>query len=200
MCYSTRSSLTAWLVSVVIAAYLWKRNKRFDRWNSLFILSFSAVQLFEAGIWSSDSERCRNLYLGLLLVALYSQPLAQTFGAWKTTGSIVLKRFIILYGFILLYTVYRIFTEKFYSTVGPNGHLVWNSTGTDFITGGCKILGVLYLIGLFLGLLWALPNSLPLIAIGAITFIWSLTQTSSGEFGSYWCYTAVAYSIVALLV
>lgn len=198
MCYSTRSSLIAWAVSMIIAAYLYRRNNKFDRWNAAFIVSFAMVQLCEAGIWSSPDKRRTSIYLGLLLIALYSQPLVQTYGAWTVTKSDILKIMTIVYAIMFIYAIYRAATEKFYSTVGPNGHLVWNAQGTDYFTGGHRFLGILYLIGLFLGLLWVFPNSLPLIAVGAITFIWSMSRVSTGEFGSYWCYTAVAYSLMAL--
>jgi len=202
MCFSTRSSLIAWVISVVIAAYLWQRNKNNDRWNATFILSFSAVQLCEAGIWYENNGKSKitHIWLGLLLLALYSQPLVQTFNAWKKTQSQFLGLMTILFLVIFVYTLYRVFTGEFYSTIGPNGHLVWNSKTKDFITGGFPIIGLLYLIGLFLGLLWILPESIPLITIGVLTFIWSMSQAPGGEFGSFWCYSAVAYSVTALLL
>jgi hypothetical protein len=53
---------------------------------------------------------------------------------------------------------------------------------------------------LILGLFWALPTSIPLIIIGISTMLWSLSKVSSREFGSYWCYISVLYSMVALLI
>lgn len=200
MCYSTRSSLIAWGVSMVIAAYLFQRNRGYDRWNAAFIVSFAMVQLCEAGIWSTTDKRKIHVYLAFLLIALYSQPLVQSYGAYSATKSSVLKIMVGVYLVMFIYTLYRAVTEQFYVNIGPNGHLVWNAKGTDYFTGGLPILGVLYLIGLFLGLLWILPTSIPLLAIGLATFIWSMSQRDSGEFGSYWCYTAVAYSLMALFV
>ena len=196
MCYSTQASLTAWIISVVIGIYLWNRNSKYDRWNAGFIWSFSAIQLWEAGIWSSPHN---EIYLQLIMITLISQPLLQTFGAWQTTGSPFLKIMVGIYLFIFLYTVYRALTEKLSVSIGQSGHLVWNSDHTSFLSGGYPIISWLYLIGLVLGLLWALPTSLPLIIIGIATMLWSLSKVSSKEFGSYWCYVAVVYSIIALL-
>jgi hypothetical protein len=113
---------------------------------------------------------------------------------------------------IWLYTLYRTFTEHFYASVGPNGHLVWNASvaggypllagfrriGQD--SGSISVLGLFCLGGLVLGLLYDIPNTLILIAVGVATMSWSLSRVSSKEFSSYWCYTAVAYSIAALFV
>jgi len=203
MCFSTESSLIAWVISVVIAIYLWKRNRNYDRWNSAFILSFSTVQLCEAGLWNQNppsSTPRTHIWLSILLVALYSQPLVQTFCAWRHSGDQILKIMTLIYTIILVIMLYRTMTENFYTTVGPNGHLVWNSRRRPFLTGGCYLIGILYLIGVFLGLLWVVPQSMPLIAIGFFTLVWSMSQAPGGEFGSFWCFTAVAYSVAAIFV
>lgn len=200
MCYSTQSSLIAWIISLLIGIYLWNRNRNYDRWNASFIWAFSAVQLWEAGIWSSTTNLQTNFYLKLLLISLLAQPLVQTYWAWRTTGSQFLQVMVGVYLFIWLYTVYRALTESFYVTKGPHGHLVWNSKQTNFVYGDFPVIGVLYLIGLFLGLLWVFPTSLPLIAVTIATIVWSLSRASGKEFASYWCYIAVFYSVTALFV
>ncbi len=200
MCYSTESSLIAWVISVVIGCYLWNRNRKYDRWNASFIWTFSAVQLWEAGIWSTTGKSQQNLYLKLLLLTLFAQPLMQSYSGWQATGSPTLK---ILTGILLLvwfYTLYRTFTEQFYASQGPHGHLVWHSDSGSFYAGKMPALGILYLLGIFLPLLWMLPKSILLLAIGIATLFWSLSQVSIGEFGSYWCYVAVAYSITAVYI
>ncbi len=200
MCYSTQSSLIAWVISVSIGYYLWNRNRGYDRWNASFIWTFSAVQLWEAGIWSSDNKSTQEIYLKLILLTLLAQPLVQTYSAWRVTGSPVLRAMTGVFSLIWLYTFYRTFTEHFYTDVGPNGHLVWNTDSGGFLQGNIPMIGVLYLVGMFLGLLWGLPNTLPLIAVGLMTLLWSVSRVSSGEIGSYWCYTAVAYSVTAIFV
>ena len=199
MCYSTQSSIISWLISVTIGLYLWQRNKKYDRWNAGFIWVFSAVQLWEAGIWSSqDSE----IFVKLIALTLVLQPLVQTIGAWDATGrnSMLLTVLIGVYSVIVLYTLYRVFTEQFWSTIGPNGHLVWHTDGGQVVNGHIKVVGLLYLVGLFLGLFYGLPSTLPLISIGVLTIIWSLNRVSTQELASYWCYVAIAYSITSIFV
>lgn len=202
MCYSTESSLAAWTISVVIGCYLWYRNRRYDRWNASFIWTFSAVQLWEAGIWSTDNKNTQGVYLKLIALTLLAQPLVQTFCAWRSTGSKhqLLRIMTWVYLAIWLYTLYRTFTEQFSVNVGPNGHLVWNASDGEMISGNVPILALLYLVGLFLGLAYGLPNTLLLIIIGVATLAWSVSRVTTGEIGSYWCYTAVAYSIAAMFV
>jgi hypothetical protein len=197
MCYSTQASITAWIISVIIGIYLWKRDHKYDRWNAGFIWSFSAIQLWEAGIWSSSNN---EIYLRLILITLMLQPLAQTFGAWKTTSSQFLEIMVGIYILLFLYTIYRSLTEHFSVSIGPSGHLIWDSNKGSFLSGEYPIISGLYLVGLILGLFWALPTSIPLIIIGISTMLWSLSKVSSREFGSYWCYISVLYSMVALLI
>ena len=197
MCYSTESSMIAWIISVVIGVYLWYRNKMYDRWNAGFIWSFSMIQLWEAGIWNTTDKHYQELFVKLIALTLASQPLMQTFGAWTSTDkkSRLLHILIGVYVFLFVYTLYEMLNKNFWVTKGPNGHLVWNSSNGDLIRG---VPGILYLIGLFIGLLYGIPNTVPLIAIGILTLVWSINRASTKEVASYWCYSAVAYSIVAL--
>lgn len=202
MCYSTQSSLIAWVISVIIACYLWYRNNNYDRWNACFIWTFSAVQLWEAGIWSAKNKDAQEIFLKLIALTLTAQPLVQTFAAYKATGDKhqLLKIMSGVYALIWLYTLYRTFTNTFAVSTGPNGHLVWDASDGGMVNGGSPILGGLYIFGLFLGLLYGLPKTLLLFAVGLLTIVLSLSRASSREFASYWCYIAVAYSITALII
>lgn len=213
MCFSFGSSITAWLLANIIALFLWRRNRGYDRWNATFIFTFTLIQLFEAGIWRSiSSPTSTGVLTALILVTLTLQPLVQSYAGYIDTNSTLLYVMSILYAGIVVYTLYRVSTERFKSTVGEHGHLVWESNKSkDFLGGG--LITVLYLIGLFLPLLLqrdvmssrsrgvtsSFSPGVPLILIGVTTALFSASRSSSKEFGSLWCYTAVAYSIVALV-
>ena len=184
MCYSTESSLTAWVISVAIGCYLWYRNGKYDRWNASFIWTFSAVQLWEAGIWSAMNTVQSTIFLKLIALTLVAQPLVQTFGAWKATGSKhdILKMMVGVYLVICLYTLYRVLTVQFNVNIGPNGHLVWNASDGGMVNGNIPLLGILYVGGLFLGLFYGLPNTAMLIGIGLATLVWSLSKLTTKEF------------------
>ena len=183
----------------MIAIYLWIRNRGYDRWNTMFITSFAFIQLWEAGIWRYRPND--NIFLKLILLTLLSQPLMQTFGAYTYTTPkfIVLKYLIIVYLLIFVYGVFRTLTIDFYSTIGREGHLVWNATDSESIFGN-TLIPYLYIFGMFFGLFYGLPKTKVLLLVGIFTFLYALSYKDSGEFSSYWCYIAVLYSGVAIFV
>lgn len=199
MCYSTQSSLTALTISGFIALYLIWRNRNYDRWNAAFIISVALIQLWEAGIWINGVNSSKNaIFLKLILITLFSQPLVQTSFAYYYTGAKILKYLSFVYIALLLYAVYSTFTDEFSVIQGERGHLVWQRGDSFF---GSTLIVWLYLFGLFFGLLFGLPKSLLLLLVGVITFVWTGIKVDFGkEFASYWCYIAVAYSIVALIL
>jgi len=204
MCYSAESSITAWIISVIIASYLWYRNNNYDRWHASFIWTFSAVQLWEAGIWSSDNNNDKSMFVKLIALTLVAQPLVQTIGAYMKTekgaNSPFLKSLATIYLFIFVYTMYRVLTTKFSATTGPNGHLVWKAgDGSGIIHGKYPVISVLYMCGLLVGLLYGLPKTNWLIVTAILTLLFSVSRVSTQEFSSYWCYIAVIYSFVAVL-
>lgn len=189
MCFSLEASLIAWIISIIIAGILWCRNKKYDRWNALFICSFAMIQLWEAGIWYNGQD----VWVKLIAITLAIQPLAQTLGAYYSTNKPYLLGILgIIYLIILSVTIYKVFNNEYKAKIGPNKHLVWDSR-IDI-----PIMPIIYLFGLFFGLLYGLPETIPLIVVGLGTLGFSMTRVSTNEIGSYWCYTAVIYSLIAI--
>ena len=209
MCFDARASFLAWSLSFTIAYYLFERNRNYDRWLAAFIVSFASIQLLEAGIWTSLTEKngayMNDLMTRLIPIALLSQPLIQTYmGAKHTTGKV--STFLYLFSFVMLgifiYGWYRIGTSKpgqFHSFAGPHGHLVWKDDKSSSILGGTWITW-LYLIGLFVPLLFIGSKGLFLLLIGIATALYSMKMAHAEEFSSYWCFSAVAFAIAALFV
>ena len=204
----------AWGISTSAAWYLYNRNKSYDRWNASFITCFSTIQLLEAGIWKTDPNgkptKTNEVLTKLILLGLSAQPLVQTYVGYRYTYQPVLWYLSWVLVGLVVYSLWRILKAgpgDFYSSVGEGGHLVWHTNGvkgkeseTGGIFGG-KGLGGLYMLGLFLPLMFMKNGAgLPLLAVGAITAIYSLFVAKKGEFGSFWCYTAVMYSIMAILL
>lgn len=207
MCFSVQASIVAWIVANVIAVYLWIRNRHYDRWNAVFIMTFTLIQLMEAGLWRSiqiDNATLNAIITSLIPLALLAQPLVQSMMGYWSTGSTILLSLGVLVGAIMIGTIIRIAdtpVSVFSSIVGEHGHLIWNdsSTPNGSIIGG-NFVGFIYLIGLFLPLLWMGWRGIPLLIVGLITFSFSWYMAGSKEFGSYWCFTAIAYALVALFV
>lgn len=207
MCFDTTSSFLSWGISVAIAAYLYKRNKESDRFYALFILCFSLIQLLEGLIWLDlDSKKFVPLLTTLILIGLCLQPIVQTFGSVKyqtSSDESIANLQITGAWFVLgvfLYQIYKFIGSKNYSIVGEKGHLVWTTSSTP--NGIFKTeIAIIYLLGLFLPLVIIPTTKNCILAlIGVITFGYSWLKTRSKEFGSYWCFTAIAYSVAALLL
>lgn len=235
MCFSSSASLAAWIISIVIAVYLWCRNKRYDRWNAAFITSFSTIQLLESKMWnvidakndpSSDYNSSRldiageelNVLTKLVMITLLTQPLVQNWMGWKYTSADTLGMLTMVYAVILIYNIFS--KGYFYTTVvGEKGHLVWkryeaDASSSGGVTGGNSgrygvevpflgsgLTGVLYLFGLFVPLTFMEgQQKWWLLGTGVLTALYAAVCAGPGEFGSYWCYTAVAYSVIALVM
>lgn len=242
MCRSTKVSVVSWSVTALIAAYVIIRNKPNGRWQGLFVLTFILIQIIEAAIWSNrydnpDCNNCNNsscdvsnindnngvggaidksydeLFTRLILIALFLQPLVQTFGAWKygdfsgKYGHVwknLMMIFVMVFCVLLLYAIFSASDKdaEFGTNKGPNGHLEWFRTNGDggFI-GPWWVTG-LYILGLGVGLLFMKPRIYGIIflAFGFLTLWWSSTQGSGSEIGSLWCFYAVLYVILVLIL
>jgi len=199
MCYSASASFTTFFISLFFILLLWNRNNTYDRWNALFILSFAMIQLWEGFIWmyGMDNEYISNIVVPLILITLYTQPFVQTYMAYSHTNSSLLYLLSIFYFLLLFYILYRSFHERMYVSTGPHNHLIWHSCDSPSFIGS---FGLLYLIGMFIGLVYGFPNTLPLFVYGCITFIYSTKYWKTLEFSSYWCFIAVGYSILAYFI
>ncbi len=206
MCFSVEASLSAWILANGISLYLFYRDKNYDRWNAAFITTFSTIQLIEAGIWMSinkGSKTMNNLLTKLAFIILLMQPLVQSYMGYRYTKNIILYLMtfvflgILIGGFI---TVGKSKPEQFYSSVGSSGHLVWHNNSSDNFSGG-GIIPYLYMGGLVIPLLFMKEyRGIPLLAVGLITAIYSISSSKAGEFGSLWCFTSVLYAVAAIFV
>ena len=203
MCFNTTSSLTAWLFANTIAVYLFLRNQNYDRWNAIFIFTFTLIQLLEAGIWRNLDNYWNSYLTATILIAILVQPLVQSYLGYKYTGAYPLLILTILLSIILVISILRIIFSNishFITYVGKNGHLVWtDSTNPIFI--GNNIILIIYLIGLLVPLLFMEQyKGWPLLIVAIITALWSWYNSKNNEFSSLWCYTAIIYSLVALFI
>jgi uncharacterized membrane protein len=166
------------------------------------------IQLLEAGLWKTienpteRSKELNDLLTRLILLALLFQPFIQSYLGYKYTKSSVMVYMAIAFALILGYGFYRTYTSspgQFQSFVGEKGHLVWTDAKSPKSFMGW--VGFLYLMGIFIPLLFMKDwKGWPIILIGVITALYSLYIAGNGEFGSYWCFTAVAVSLTALFL
>jgi hypothetical protein len=208
MCFDSQASLLAFSLSYTIAWYIFERNRNYDRWLAGFIIAFSMIQLLEAGLWKTierptdHSGELNDLLTRLILLALLFQPFIQSYLGYKYTGASILAYMAIAFALILCLAFYRTYTSspgQFNSFVGGKGHLVWSDAKSPASFMGW--VGFLYLMGIFIPLLFMKDwKGWPIIIIGVLTALYSLFAAGKGEFGSYWCFTAVAVSLTALFL
>lgn len=208
MCYDIESSLSAWFISNIIAIYLYNRNKNYDHMNASFIVTFSTVQLLEAGIWWVKPEGLpsytNEILTKSILLVLLMQPLIQSYFGYKSTNNNILKYMTFIYVALLLWGFYRLGKSNrndFYTKTNSQNHLVWYDKQSLSFLGGNDyyVVPLLYLGGLFIPLLFQKDNrGLPLITVGVGSFIFSSIVGDNESFSSLWCFYSVIYSVVAI--
>ena len=240
MCQSAKTSLVAWVVAVVIALLIISTGKRVNKWNGYFILTFILVQFLEFMIWrergregltTSASEALKEgpeskrnapsseTFTRLILIALWLQPLVQTFMAYrhgnpKYKPQLLVATIAFFVMFIWSIVKATDYSEKFQSRpfVGcgdtcnidgpcPGGHLQWTRSKTDGFVGPA-LSGYLYVFGLIFGLLFMTPGIFGVmqLILGLILLVYSSKQLHSEEKSSMWCIYAVFYAFLALII
>ena len=206
MCFSFESSITSWFLAFLASVYMLANNNEYDVWLPLFILVFTQIQIIEAIIWTSinSKDSINGNATKILSFLLWMQPFLNSFIGFTQTGNTILLGMTIFYGFMLIYHYFSSQNDTFISTVGPNGHLVWNRYNAkgEPVTHvlGSGFMTFIYMFGLFVPFLFMENIYMRNITIfiGALTLIFSLINYQS-EFSSMWCFTAVILAIAALL-
>lgn len=233
MCWNKKVSLITFIVVVVLAIILFRRNRGADRHLAVFSAIFVTIQLLEFFAWlslenkqSRSSSRMNDLITRLILIALWAQPLINSYMAYRDRQSNTeaddplfnnTVKYIMI-GLVLIFIVMiiiaaRTATEKgseFKTYPGERCHLVWSrkssngrvrSIGNGFLADR-SYRSLLYMIGLFLPILLIRPikKGIILAALGAILLIISRRMSSREEFGSWWCWIAGIFVVVALIL
>jgi len=244
MCKNEQVSLTSFLVAGIIGLYLITVDQKSIKALGYFLLTFILIQLLEFFIWNnrrnqglsydaSDAlaygkkgDPCNlnapssEFLTSLIVIALWLQPLVQTYMAYKYGRETIFRPLIIMflaiYAITFIYAIFRalstniIFSSQPYTGVGKSGidgngtqaggHLHWMASDGGILGGGP--LPYLYLFGLFFGLLFTVPAYYGWIVIvyGIITVTYALTQHAIQEVGSMWCLYAVGLSFILLIM
>lgn len=232
MCQSAKTSLIAWLVAVVISMIILTTGKKNAKWNAFFILTFITIQILEYFIWtfrkqeglSSSADEARKLGCGseknvgssdaivrLVLIALWLQPLIQTYMAYKYGSGYKPQLMVItiVYFVMVLWSITQAFDHNAEFTASPivcnedsNGHLIWKRSNSPKSFIGPDPAAALYIFGLFFGLFFMQPRlfGLLLITFGGVLVLYTSKTYARGEISSMWCLFAVFYAILAYIM
>jgi hypothetical protein len=202
MCLTTKESLFALIILVVISILLFIRNIGYDRLYAALFLVVSLIQvveyLFHAHKISSNTGG------KLIFLILWLQVVVLAIGLqiyFATTFTAVWAVIFILVFVGALY--YASFTKFKVST--EFGHLVWSKDGKcGNILGN---YGILYLIGLFVPFLiiqyyngWRNTGVWILFIALILSYIFVRMFYPKLVFSSLWCYSAVGIAFVAWLI
>lgn len=227
MCQSAQTSIVAWAVVTIIALLIITKGRKNGIWNGFFILAFILVQLLEFFIWwqrrkeglSSSAEEAKQAgpespenapsgeaFVRLLLIALWLQPLVQTFMAYRYGNQKYRKQMFALtmvYFILFIWAIIQALdrNNKFQAQPGPDGHLTWSRPGKKGFVGPTP-LAVIYFCGLAVGLLFMQPAlfGIMLTVLGGIMFAYSAKNYGGGQFSSMWCLYATFYAFLALIM
>jgi hypothetical protein len=198
MCWNAEVSLITFITSTLMCCYLWYRDEPNDRALTLWIFSFSLMQLFEFFMWINMKEHTIVAKLSLIFILI--QPLVLAGGLIKygnfynsKWAKIFLWCVIAISGIKALYTAYYAFIvdakNKWLSVKGPNCHLIWyyvkNENNMPFLTR----INWLYYWPLFFICMLIQPFNIGIIyaIFGVITFYFSKYYYGY-EYGSMWCW------------
>jgi hypothetical protein len=208
MCWNAEVSLITFITSLCMCIYLWYRNLQNDRPISLWIFTFSLIQLFEFFMWLdiNNTKGWNNLATKISLPFILLQPFVLSVSIWyykiHYNNEYIKLLLYLLIGIsgiraILAFIYIIINNKKWISKPGKNCHLVWY-----FMKDKLPYLidfNFMYKYSLILLLLMIKPfhEGLFYLLFGVITIL--ISQYIYGlEMGSIWCWIANVLGIYAI--
>ena len=183
MCWNAQISFNTFAIALFGIIFV-SMNGRYANTKQIFwlyatMLCVISMQLLEGFIWTyMDSKRINRILSIIGLCIIYLQPFF---------ACMMIPEFNIRISFVGLYSIfilYNILTTKydFRTTIGKDGHLVWNWLKPSLIT---IIIWVFFLICPFV----LIHSSIYLIIFLIASILISLyTYKKYGTWGSMWCW------------
>lgn len=152
MCHSVTSNYYSWLESFISSIILLmlsvSENDKNDLWISLFILTFTQIQVIESIIWAyieSGNIKKAIEMTKYIVPLLWLQPVVNCAVGYVVTKNKILLKMSFMYMMLLIYDSYYAFTTDTFSIeIGKHGHLVWKRNGKIDILNN-KFMGSIYL-------------------------------------------------------
>lgn len=213
MCWSKEVSIGTFGASLAGVIYLYKRNRKNDRWIALFALTISVIQLSEFFMWDNlpINGICNNInkfasILAIIVLAL--EPFTNIIGGLITSKSNkkLLYIMLILYVIFILFVYFTQIKGKNINWcgdmddtcgIGNACHLKWNFTKT--INGQSAIIWVIFLLAPFLAMI-PLQTGLIYIAFGILALVLSKLMSNNKVFGSLWCWLAIGIIFIQIMI
>ena len=191
MCWNQDVSLNTFVFSMGVLlliiynnAYTKYKIKHFTSiYVVLFYMSFICIQLIECFIWRNLNHSFYNPFFSFLgLALLWLQPIASTM---MITQVNLRNKLVMSYlAMAVPYGVYKMYTNRFYSSVSKMGHLRWNFIDNDSVF-------VLPIWLFFFLISMVVQKQLVSFVVGCVTFgITYFNYQNDHSMGSNWCWVA----------
>ncbi len=208
MCYDAKSSMMAFLLMIIIAAFLFYRNEDYDWVIAAVAIPVALIQLIEWGLHTNALDGAQGG--ALIYFTLWLQVVVFALATWSVVTTGLSGLWLILIVVLFIYLVYNLERNLFTVEVsacstseGSMGNLLWKKNGEDIMNP----LGFVYLLGVTLPFLFLLSYYgwsnvglwllLGYIILSALLVFWIFGGT---KFPSMWCYVAVGFFFLAWLI
>ena len=191
MCWSFEVSAATYCISFTISSYLLYRGNKNDLWHSVFLFTFSMIQLLEAFIWLDPTSRATLLVWPVVIII----PLACTSGRDIETKKLHIDNiYNIIFTVLALLSLYNDFETPSSVEIGDNGHLIWHHIGL------CtkSVIVVSYANTVFIPYKFMRPYGYIFTSFAVVSVIISFLFAGKNEFSTHWCHIANLYGFLAL--
>ncbi len=203
MCFSSKSSIMAWWIMIIIAIFLLWRNEEYDWVIAVLTIPVALIQLIEWSVHSGTlplAEAARYLYITLWLQLFIFALVVFLYTSYAVTGLwLLIMTGLFLYGLSYAYSV----DLNTFSIEIDNNNLIWQNDGDTIF----EPFDIIYLIGItlpFLFLLayynWSDPGLWILLLYVLFSALFAWLVSGSRKMGSTWCYLAVGFVFLAWMV
>jgi hypothetical protein len=197
MCINKEVSITTFISSWIVAIYLWFRNYKYDKWFSLFLLTFSSIQFWEFLLWIYKGTKYDYPISGIIIpITLCLELIVPYLGKlwfenkynWNIGAKLLneLKTSIfpyILGAYLIVFIISISRKEKQYTGITKQGILNWNNV--------FETTKMTYIYGIIFAFLLAYPFKNSSIYVSIFLFASSLIALFiSDSFSSFWCLIA----------
>ena len=208
MCVNEEVSLATFVVCMCTSVYLYKRNRKNDRWISILFGYFGCMQIIEYMMWVD--QECTGLNQLATTIGFWHtvlQPIVSLVVAYYFTNGLIPNWMFLLLGLYIVFSLPKIFEKKVEGVCskpcnGSDG-LAWEYTNTDspiFVWG-------LFCLALAAPLLTMKGNGRLFAGIIVGTYIAShfisihrCPNASTAPNGSWWCLLSVIGSLTGVVV
>ena len=202
MCWNADVSINTFIFACVSLIFIFVTNQ-YTRYKTpffdnplmyLFFFSVACIQLMEYFLWNHLNDKSANIKLTKLLCAvIFSQPL------FLILMIPTMLRYVMLFLFMIYAIVFSTLKNRYYTSIGKNGHLRWEWISDE---GYGLVSFILFLLFYIIPVL-SINNSKLTIIILTLMALSILFYYKHHTFGTMWCWVtniALLYFLIDILL